>query len=92
MAIKMGPKSQLGQNNLQPMSVVPLYFPPNTLVDHASLCLTCRAAQQWALIKKSLALHGEDVKDFEVFKAELMANSVDMAVENKVQYRLAQLK
>jgi hypothetical protein len=54
--------------------------------------LSGKAAEQWALIKKSLALHGKDVKDFELFKAELLANFVDMSVEDTVRYRLAQLK
>ena len=69
-----------------------LQLTPDTLVDHASLCLSGKAAEQWALIKKSLALHGKDVKDFDLFKAELLANFVDMSVEDTVRYRLAQLK
>jgi hypothetical protein len=35
-----------------------LHLTPDTLVDHASLCLSGKAAEQWALIRKSLVLHG----------------------------------
>jgi Retrotransposon gag protein len=62
------------------------------LVDHASLCLYGKAAEQWALIRKSWVLHGKDVKDFDLFKAEMLANYVDMFVEGTVRFRLAQLK
>jgi hypothetical protein len=69
-----------------------LRLTPDSLVDHASLCLQGKAAEQWALIRKSLALHGKDVSDFEVFKAELTACFVDLALEGTVRHRLAQLK
>jgi hypothetical protein len=69
-----------------------LQLTPDTLVDHASLCLTGKAAEQWALIRKSLALHGKDSSNFEVFKAELTANFVDLALEGTVRYRLAQVR
>lgn len=57
-----------------------LHLASDTWVGHASLCLTERTAEEWALIKESLALHGKDVKDFKVFQAELTANFVDVSV------------
>ena len=40
---------------------------PGDLVANASLCLTGRAAEQWAVIKKSLAQRGKDPRDFYTF-------------------------
>jgi hypothetical protein len=41
---------------------------PCELVANASLCLSGRAAEQWALMKKSLIQRGKDPGDFETFK------------------------
>jgi hypothetical protein len=62
------------------------------LVSHASLCLTGRAAKEWALLKRSLSVQGKDVKDFAVFKTSLLAHFVEVEVENTVRPRLARLR
>ena len=62
------------------------------LVSHASLCLTGRAAKEWALLKRSLSVQGKDPKDFAVFKSSLLTHFVEVEVENTVRPRLARLK
>ena len=65
---------------------------PSELVAHASLCLSGRAAKEWALMKQSLTTLGQDVEDFEVFKREMASQFADAGVETTVRTRLAQLK
>jgi hypothetical protein len=68
-----------------------LHLTPDTLVDHASLCVSGKAAEQWNMIRKSMFLHEKGVKDFDLFKAELLSTFVDMSVEDTAKFRLAQL-
>jgi hypothetical protein len=65
---------------------------PDELVSHAALCLTGRAAKEWAFLKKALSSQGKNVRDFEVFKASLLSHFVEAEVENTVRVRLSQLK
>ena len=65
---------------------------PCDLVANASLCLSGRAAEQWALMKKSLVQRGKDPRDFDTFKAEMLAQFVEGKVEHTVRVRLARLK
>lgn len=65
---------------------------PCDLVANASLCLTGRAAEQWALMKKSLVQRGKDPRDFATFKSEMLSQFVEGKVEHTVRVRLARLK
>jgi Retrotransposon gag protein len=65
---------------------------PHELVAHASLCLSGRAAKEWALISKALVVQGKDVNDFEVFKSAMLSQFVDADVESTVRVRLQKLK
>jgi hypothetical protein len=69
-----------------------LNLQPRELVSHASLCLSGRAAKEWALIQKSLTTQGRDIKDFQIFKREMVSQFADAEVETTVRTRLAQLK
>eukprot|EP00884_Botryococcus_braunii_P016002 jgi/Botrbrau1/3085/Bobra.0070s0072.2 len=44
-----------------------MHIAPGDLVANASLCLSGRAAEQWALMKKSLTQRGGDPRDFSTF-------------------------
>lgn len=65
---------------------------PCDLVANAALCLSGRAAEQWALMKKSLVQRGKDPRDFDTFKTEMLSQFVEGKVEHTVRVRLARLK
>jgi hypothetical protein len=69
-----------------------MHIATRDLVANASLCLSGRAAEQWALMKKSLAQRGKDPKDFSTFKTEMLSQFVEGKVEHTVRVRLSRLR